>query len=58
MVSARHVIEHIPDPDSFIAEVARILRPAGQACIFIVEVIILHGGGHEFRMSWRRGLRA
>ncbi|MGB5439387.1 MAG: class I SAM-dependent methyltransferase [Gammaproteobacteria bacterium] len=29
MVSARHVIEHIPEPDRFMAEVARILRPGG-----------------------------
>ena len=29
MVSARHVIEHIPDPDRFIAEIARILKPGG-----------------------------
>jgi 2-polyprenyl-3-methyl-5-hydroxy-6-metoxy-1,4-benzoquinol methylase len=29
MVSARHLIEHLPDPNSFIAEIARILKPGG-----------------------------
>ncbi len=29
MVSARHVIEHVPDPEKFMAEIARILRPSG-----------------------------
>ena len=33
MVSARHVIEHIPDPNAFISEIARILRPGG--CLYL-----------------------
>ena len=29
MIAARHLIEHLPDPNSFMSEVARILRPGG-----------------------------
>ena len=29
MVSARHLIEHLPDPNSFMDEIARILKPGG-----------------------------
>lgn len=29
MVAARHLIEHLPDPNGFMSEVARILRPGG-----------------------------
>lgn len=33
LVTARHVIEHVPDPQSFVAELARILKPSGQLVI-------------------------
>lgn len=29
MISARHLIEHLPDPRGFMAEIARLLRPGG-----------------------------
>ena len=30
LISARHVIEHVPDPDGFVAEIARLLKPGGR----------------------------
>lgn len=33
LVTVRHVIEHIPEPDSFMAELARILKPGGRLVI-------------------------
>ncbi len=33
LVTARHVIEHIPEPQPFMAELARILRPGGRLVI-------------------------
>lgn len=30
LISARHVIEHVPDPDTFIADIARLLKPGGR----------------------------
>lgn len=33
LVTARHVIEHIPEPHAFMAELARIVRPGGRVVI-------------------------
>lgn len=33
LITARHVIEHIPEPHPFMAELARILRPGGRLVI-------------------------
>ena len=33
IISARHVIEHIPNPDDFFKEISRILKPNGQLVI-------------------------
>jgi len=30
LISARHVIEHVPDPDGFIADIARLLKTGGR----------------------------
>ena len=33
LVSARHVIEHVPNPENFVREIARILKKGGQLLI-------------------------
>ena len=33
VITARHLIEHVPDPHSFMAELARILKPGGKLII-------------------------
>jgi 2-polyprenyl-3-methyl-5-hydroxy-6-metoxy-1,4-benzoquinol methylase len=33
LITARHVIEHVPDPDSFVGEIARILKKGGRIVI-------------------------
>lgn len=33
LITARHVIEHIPEPHAFVAELARVLRPGGRLVI-------------------------
>ena len=33
LITVRHVIEHLPDPDSFVCEASRILRTGGQLLI-------------------------
>lgn len=33
LISARHVIEHVPSPNAFVAEIARLLRPGGRLVI-------------------------
>ena len=30
LITARHVIEHVPNPDAFIADIARLLKPGGR----------------------------
>ena len=50
LITARHLIEHVPEPDKFLEEVARILRPGG-----IVNIRTPNGnalGRILFRKFW------
>ena len=50
VVSAAELIEHVPDPSSLIAEVARVLRPGG---IFWATTPHSHGAsGRVLKLKW------
>jgi len=50
IISARHVIEHIPDPMNFMREIARILKKGGRLVIKTPNSIAL--GRQWFGMHW------
>lgn len=50
LITARHVIEHLPDPSSFVGEAGRILRPGGQLLIATPNSQAL--GRQWFRQYW------
>jgi len=50
VISARHVIEHIPDPTNFMREIARILKKGGRLVIKTPNSIAL--GRQWFGMHW------
>ncbi len=50
IISARHVIEHIPDPVNFMNEIARILKSGGRLVIKTPNSLAL--GRRRFGMYW------
>ena len=50
LISARHVIEHIPDPVNFMKEIARILKSGGRLVIKTPNSLAL--GRRWFGMYW------
>jgi SAM-dependent methyltransferase len=47
------VLEHIPNPENLVAEIARILRPGGRAVIGVPFMYWLHEAPHDFNRYTR-----
>ena len=50
------VLEHVPDPHSAIAELVRVLRPGGQAYVFVPFIQGFHAAPYDFQRFTRPGL--
>ncbi|MCK5096929.1 MAG: class I SAM-dependent methyltransferase, partial [Desulfobacteraceae bacterium] len=50
IISARHLIEHIPDPDDLLKEISRILKPKGRLIIITPNTLAL--GRKWFGLNW------
>lgn len=51
------VIEHVPDPAAVVAEIARVLAPAGQAWLSMPFLYPIHDAPHDFQRYTEYGLR-
>jgi len=54
VVHASHVIEHVPDPDQFAAEILRILKPGGW--FICVTPNIASFQARSFKAAWRSAI--
>lgn len=50
------VLEHVPDPHAAIAELVRVLKPGGQAYVFVPFIQGFHAAPHDFQRFTRPGL--
>jgi SAM-dependent methyltransferase len=56
LVIASEIIEHMPEPESVVGEIARVLRPGGR--LILTMPIESHTPGHIHTLSSREDLRA
>ncbi len=57
-VLAAEMLEHIPDPDSCVREIARVLRPGGRLLLTVPLIAPLHQWPFDFYRYTPRGIEA
>ena len=51
------VLQHLPEPDRAIAEIARMLKPAGRAVLSVPHMVWLHNEPHDYLRFTGHGMK-
>jgi SAM-dependent methyltransferase len=57
VIFCSQVLEHTPEPDRIMAEIARVLCPGGTAIITVPHLAYLHGEPHDYFRFTKYGLQ-